>query len=71
MSAMTDSAIIAPKNIGRDSFSLFIQRAISGDCVAWKPEIAPHAMLMKSVGMMGSFSALKCIFSSVVSSGMV
>ena len=27
-----------------------MQRAMRGDCVAWKPEIAPQAMLMKSVG---------------------
>ena len=23
-----------------------MQRAISGDCVEWKPEIAPHATVM-------------------------
>ena len=31
-----------------------MQRAIMGLCVAWKPLTAPHAMVMKSIGKMGS-----------------
>ena len=34
-----------------------MQRAISGDCVAWKPEIAPQAMEMNIIGKMGLLGA--------------
>ena len=48
-----------------------MQRAMSGDCVAWKPEIAPQAIVMKSVGTIGSLWASTWKLRSVapVSSG--
>ena len=30
-----------------------MQRAIMGDCVAWKPEMAPQAMVTNSSGQSG------------------
>jgi hypothetical protein len=33
-----------------------MQRAISGLCVAWKPEIAPQAIVMKRHGNIGSLA---------------
>lgn len=39
-------------------FSFVIQRAISGDWVAWKPLIAPQAMEMNIIGKIGFFSYL-------------
>ena len=34
-------------------FSDFMQRAIRGDCVAWKPEMAPQATVMNMKDQMG------------------
>ncbi len=42
---------------------------MSGDCVAWKPEIAPQAIMMKSVGMMGTAWGLSWKLAKVVISG--
>jgi hypothetical protein len=42
-----------------------------GDCVAWKPDIAPQAIVVKSIGIMGKFSESAIWFFSDVSSGMV
>ena len=39
-----------------------MQRAIIGDWVAWKPEIAPQAMLTNIIGKMGSVAAAGCVF---------
>ena len=36
--------------MGRPMRSLFMQRPISGLCVAWKPLMAPQAMVMKRQG---------------------
>ncbi len=38
----------------RPSRSLQTQRDMSGDCVEWKPEMAPQAMVMNISGHMGS-----------------
>jgi len=38
----------------RPELSFCMQRAISGDWVAWKPDTAPQAMVMKSSGQSGS-----------------
>jgi len=43
---------------------------MSGDCVAWKPEIAPQAMVMKSVGTIGTDEASSWKLAKVVISGM-
>ena len=48
-----------------------MQRAISGDCVAWNPEMAPQAMVVKSIGTIGKFFASAIQFSKEVNSGMV
>ena len=48
-----------------------MQRAISGDCVAWNPEMAPQAMVVKSIGTIGKFFASAMQFSKEVNSGMV
>ena len=55
INATTPSVIIAPQNTGLPSFSLFIQRAINGLWVAWKPLMAPQAMVMKRHGKIGLF----------------
>lgn len=39
-----------------------MQRAIKGLCVAWKPLIAPHAMLTNMMGKTGSAEALGWVF---------
>ena len=44
--------------MGRQCFSFFMQRAMSGDCVAWNPLIAPQAMLTNIMGKMGDLSYL-------------
>ena len=36
--------------MGRPWCSLFMQRAMSGLCVAWKPLMAPQAMVMNRQG---------------------
>lgn len=41
-----------------------MQRAIIGDCVAWNPESAPQAIVMKSIGKSGVVSAFGCVFIS-------
>ena len=41
-----------------------MQRAINGDCVAWKPEIAPHATVINIKLHIGV--ALGCIFLKLV-----
>ena len=44
---------MAPPKTGSPSCSVFRQRAISGDCVAWKPLTAPQAMVMNITGKSG------------------
>lgn len=46
-----------------------MQRAIMGDCVAWKPLIAPHATVIKSMGQIGRSSG--CMPVEIVQSGMM
>ena len=53
MKAMMPSVIIAPPKTGSPSRSVFRHRAISGDCVAWKPLTAPRAMVMNITGKSG------------------
>jgi hypothetical protein len=53
----------------RDWLSDVMQRAIMGDCVAWKPDMAPQAMVVKSMGTIGNFSGSAMQFLKEVSSG--
>ena len=53
MRAMMPSPIMAPEKMKRPELSFCMQRAISGDWVAWKPETAPQAMVMNSSGQSG------------------
>ena len=43
--------------MGRACFSLTMQRAMRGLCVAWKPLMAPQAMEMNIMGNTGLVSA--------------
>ena len=52
-SAIMPSPIMAPKKTKRPLVSFSTQRAINGDCVAWKPDTAPQAMVMNSAGQSG------------------
>ena len=48
--AVKPSSTIAPKNTGLASFSVCIHLATIGDWDAWKPEIAPHAIVTNKYG---------------------
>lgn len=56
MKAMMPSVIMAPPKTGRPSFSVFRQRAIRGDWVAWKPLTAPQAIVMNMTGNSGKYA---------------
>ncbi len=47
--------------MGRARFSEAMQRAIMGLCVAWKPLIAPQAMVMHRAGKMSSLNVSGCV----------
>ena len=66
--AVKPSSTIAPKNTGLASFSVCIHLATIGDWDAWKPEIAPHAIVTNKYGNIDfSVKYSPC----VVNSGMV
>ena len=59
------SRTIAPKNTGFASFSVVMHLATIGDCDAWKPEIAPQAIVTKRYGKIDlSVKYSPCVVSS-------
>lgn len=54
----------------RPCFSLVMQRAIMGDWVAWKPEIAPQATVTNIMDHLGRLSGCTTVKAAAVSSGM-
>mmetsp|Transcript_59452 Transcript_59452/g.125958 ORF Transcript_59452/g.125958 Transcript_59452/m.125958 type:complete len:90 (-) Transcript_59452:37-306(-) len=50
MRAIAPSVIMAPKKILCAELCFLMHRAIMGVCVEWKPDKAPHEMMMKMLG---------------------